>query len=121
MKSAPSFDNLDEGHEAYFSPRELLSNSSRETYEPVSLCLLSRYPLFDALQVCVCVRVCARVRVCMRECVWMYVSFVCVCVCECVCMCTRACVHEWVRVNVSLCVCAFMCVRACVRLYDPVH
>ena len=50
FKSSPSFDYLDEAHEANWSPESIVNNP-HELFQPVSLCLVSRLPLFDLLQV----------------------------------------------------------------------
>jgi myotubularin-related protein 5/13 len=51
FKSSPSFDCLDEAHEANWSP-EAIVNNPHEIFQPLSLCLVSRLPLFDVLQSC---------------------------------------------------------------------
>jgi len=48
--SSPSFDSLDEVHEVHWDQTGIVEPS--ELYEPVSLCLVSRVPLFDVLQSC---------------------------------------------------------------------
>ena len=55
-KRSPSIDYLDEVNEANWSPESIV-NQPKELYEPVCLCLVSRYPFFDILQVCGCIRV----------------------------------------------------------------
>ena len=47
--SSPSFDSLDEVHEVHWDQTGVVEPS--ELYEPMSLCLVSRVPLFDVLQV----------------------------------------------------------------------
>ena len=37
------------------NPPESIVNQPKELYEPVCLCLVSRYPFFDILQVCGCI------------------------------------------------------------------
>ena len=49
-KTSPLFDYLDEAHEANWSPESIV-NQPQEMYQPVCLCLVSRLPLFDTLQV----------------------------------------------------------------------
>ena len=53
---------------------DLLFSSQLELYEPVSLCIVSRFPLFDSFQV--------------------HVHVVCVCVCVCVCVYTCVCICD---------------------------
>ena len=48
-RSTLSYDILDEVHEVHWDPTE--SMELGELYEPVSLCLVSRVPLFDILKV----------------------------------------------------------------------
>ena len=55
-KRSPSIDYLDEVNEANWSPESIV-NQPKELYEPVCLCLVSRYPFFDILQVCGYIRV----------------------------------------------------------------
>ena len=50
MKTSPSFDYLDEVNEANWSPESIV-NQPKDMYEPLCLCLVSRLPLFDLLQV----------------------------------------------------------------------
>ena len=64
--SVGGVDYLDEGNEVNWSLEDVWGVPD-EAYEPMSLCVVSRFPLFDTLQVCVCVCVC--------------VCSVCVCVC----------------------------------------
>ena len=50
IKTSPSFDYLDEVNEANWSPESIV-NQPKEMFEPLCLCLVSRLPLFDILQV----------------------------------------------------------------------
>ena len=69
MKTSPSFDYLDEVNEANWSPESIV-NQPKDMYEPVCLCLVSRLPLFDLLQVGTSVRVCC---VALPCCMWQLI------------------------------------------------
>ena len=77
---SPSLESLDEVHEANWSPEDIVFLES--LYRPFSLCLVSKYPLFDVLQVCACMcmhvlHVCMYGRLYMRMCTCMSLPYRC--------------------------------------------